>query len=43
MAARVAVSAIEFIVHPLVAEHGPVDTTRLENELVAMLTRYLRG
>ncbi|MFJ1902064.1 MULTISPECIES: TetR/AcrR family transcriptional regulator [unclassified Streptomyces] len=43
MAARVAVSAIEFIVHPLVAEPGPVDTTRLENELVAMLTRYLLG
>ncbi|NDZ78051.1 TetR/AcrR family transcriptional regulator [Streptomyces sp. SID10853] len=42
-AARVAVSAIEFIVHPLIAEPAPVDPTRLENELVAMLTRYLRG
>ncbi|MCX4729019.1 TetR/AcrR family transcriptional regulator [Streptomyces sp. NBC_01306] len=42
-AARLAVAAIEFIVHPLVAEPDPFDTTRLENELVAMVTRYLRG
>ncbi|MFJ3530745.1 hypothetical protein [Streptomyces sp. NPDC090132] len=33
----------QVIVHPLVAEPGPVDPTRLEYELVAMLTRCLRG
>ncbi|MFK4098510.1 hypothetical protein ACI2L1_00195 [Streptomyces sp. NPDC019531] len=35
------VSTAELLVHQLVAEPDPVDTARLENELVAMLTRYL--
>ena len=30
-------------IHQLVADHEPVDHRRLENELVAMLTRYVKG
>ncbi|WP_123972326.1 TetR/AcrR family transcriptional regulator [Streptomyces sp. Ag109_O5-1] len=41
VAARPFVSTAEFLVHQLIAEPNPVDITRLENELVAMLTRYL--
>ncbi|MEK8170827.1 TetR/AcrR family transcriptional regulator [Streptomyces sp. M19] len=40
-AARLVVSAIELLVHHLVADPEPIDVARLENELVAMLTRYL--
>lgn len=40
-AARLFVSTAELLVHQLVAEPDPIDTARLENELVAMLTRYL--
>ncbi|MBK0870029.1 TetR family transcriptional regulator [Saccharopolyspora sp. HNM0986] len=40
-AARLLVSTIEFVVHHLVAAPDPIDTARLEDELVAMLTRYL--
>ena len=42
-AARLVVSTIHFVIHPLVAAPEPVDPGRLENEIVAMLTRYLRG
>ncbi|MFI7102153.1 TetR/AcrR family transcriptional regulator [Streptomyces sp. NPDC050161] len=40
-AARLVVSTIELLVHQLVAPPAPVDVPRFENELVAMLTRYL--
>ncbi|GAB3572548.1 hypothetical protein GCM10027445_30240 [Amycolatopsis endophytica] len=42
-AAKLAVSTVELVVHQLVAAPEPIDTGRLENELVGMLTRYLRG
>ncbi|RZQ65957.1 TetR/AcrR family transcriptional regulator [Amycolatopsis suaedae] len=42
-ATRLVLSAMHFFVHPLVAEPEPVDPARLENEIVAMLTRYLKG
>lgn len=42
-AARLVVSTVELVVHQLVAAPDPVDVTRLENELVAMLTSYLTG
>ncbi|AQW55505.1 TetR/AcrR family transcriptional regulator [Streptomyces violaceusniger] len=41
VAARLIVSTIELVVHVLIAAPESIDTTRLENELVAMLTRYL--
>lgn len=41
-AARLVVSTVELTVHHLVAAPGSIDTTRLENELVAMITGYLR-
>ncbi|MGP3943791.1 MULTISPECIES: TetR/AcrR family transcriptional regulator [Streptomyces] len=41
VAARLIVSTIELVVHVLIAAPDSIDTTRLENELVAMLTRYL--
>ncbi|MDJ1134562.1 TetR/AcrR family transcriptional regulator [Streptomyces iconiensis] len=41
VAASLAVSTVELVVHQLIAEPDPIDVTRLENELVAMLTRYL--
>ncbi|GAA2358525.1 TetR/AcrR family transcriptional regulator [Saccharopolyspora halophila] len=40
-ASRLVVNTVELVVHRLIAEPDPVDATRLENELVAMLTRYL--
>ncbi|MEV0276362.1 TetR/AcrR family transcriptional regulator [Streptomyces sp. NPDC050610] len=40
-AARLVVTSVELLVHRLVAEPNPVDVDRFENELVAMLTRYL--
>ncbi len=40
-AARLAVISVELLVHRLVAEPDPIDVDRFENELVAMLTRYL--
>jgi AcrR family transcriptional regulator len=42
-AARLVVTTVELVIHQLVADHEPVDTGRLETELVAMLTRYARG
>jgi AcrR family transcriptional regulator len=42
-ASRLIVTTVELVVHQLVADHEPVDTGKLENELVAMLTRYVRG
>jgi AcrR family transcriptional regulator len=42
-AARMVVAAVESLVHRLVAAPVPVDTGRFEDELVAMLSRYLRG
>ncbi|WP_103347463.1 TetR/AcrR family transcriptional regulator [Amycolatopsis sp. CA-128772] len=42
-AARLIFTTIELVVHQLAAEHEPVDSRRLENEMVAMLTRYVRG
>ncbi|WP_217164336.1 TetR/AcrR family transcriptional regulator [Streptomyces sp. AC512_CC834] len=43
VAARLAVSTVELVVHQLIAEPDPIDIPRFENELVAMLVRYLRG
>jgi AcrR family transcriptional regulator len=40
-AARLVVSTVELVVHQLIAAPDPVDTNRFENELVAMITRYL--
>ncbi|TDD92954.1 TetR/AcrR family transcriptional regulator [Actinomadura darangshiensis] len=40
-AARLVVATIELVVHRLAAAPDPVDTRRFEDELVAMLTRYL--
>jgi AcrR family transcriptional regulator len=42
-AARLVASTVELTVHYLIAAPGSIDTTRLENELVAMITGYLRG
>jgi AcrR family transcriptional regulator len=42
-AARLIVTTAELVIHQLVADHEPVDTGRLEDEMVAMLTRYVRG
>jgi AcrR family transcriptional regulator len=42
-AARLVASTVELTVHQLVAAPGSIDTTRLENELVAMITGYLRA
>ena len=42
-AARLVVTTTELVVHQLVADREPVDTGKLENELVAMLTRYVKG
>lgn len=33
---------VELTVHQLVAAPGSIDTARLENELVAVITGYLR-
>ncbi|GAB2809964.1 TetR/AcrR family transcriptional regulator [Streptomyces daliensis] len=41
VAAQLVISAVGPAVHLLIAEPDPVDAVRLENELVAMLTRYL--
>ncbi|MFD7708499.1 TetR/AcrR family transcriptional regulator [Streptomyces sp. NPDC059785] len=41
VAARLVVSTVELAIHHLVAEPDPVDTTALEDEVVAMITRYL--
>jgi AcrR family transcriptional regulator len=41
-AARLVASIVDRTVHQLVAAPHSVDTTRLENELVAMITGYLR-
>ncbi|MFE7116741.1 TetR/AcrR family transcriptional regulator [Streptomyces sp. NPDC057654] len=40
-AARLVVTSVGLLVHQLVAEPNPIDVDRFENELVAMLTRYL--
>jgi AcrR family transcriptional regulator len=40
-AARLVVSTIELVVHQLIAAPDPIDLGRFENELVAMITRYL--
>jgi len=42
-AARLVVTTTELVIHQLVADREPVDVRRLENELVAMLTRYVKG
>lgn len=42
-AARLIVTTAELVIHQLVADHEPVDLGRLEVELVAMLTRYVKG
>ena len=41
VAARLVIATIEFVVHPLIAAPDPIDIPSFENELVAMLTRYL--
>lgn len=41
-AARLVAFTVELTVHQLIAAPGSIDTTRLENELVAMITGYLR-
>ncbi|MGW0580805.1 TetR/AcrR family transcriptional regulator [Streptomyces sp. NPDC002920] len=43
VAARLMVSTVELVVHHLIAEPDPIDVTRLENELVTMLTLYVTG
>ncbi|MEU6479831.1 TetR/AcrR family transcriptional regulator [Streptomyces sp. NPDC047017] len=43
VAARLVVSTVETVVHRVMAGPGQVDTARFEEELVAMLTRYLTG
>lgn len=43
IAARLVVSTIELLVHQLIAAPDPIDIPQFENELVAMLTRYLTG
>ncbi|GCD41697.1 TetR/AcrR family transcriptional regulator [Streptomyces paromomycinus] len=40
-ATRLAVSTIELVVHQLLAAPDPVDSARLEDELVTMITGYL--
>ncbi|MFI6497831.1 TetR/AcrR family transcriptional regulator [Nonomuraea typhae] len=40
-AARLTVSTVKLVVHQLTAAPDPIDIPRFENELVAMLTRYL--
>jgi AcrR family transcriptional regulator len=40
-AARLVVSTVELTVHRLIAAPDPIDASRLENELVAMVTGYL--
>ncbi|MGW4528093.1 TetR/AcrR family transcriptional regulator [Amycolatopsis sp. NPDC004378] len=42
-AARLIVTTVELVVHQLVADHEPVDFGKLENELVAMVTRYVKA
>ncbi|OKJ93040.1 TetR/AcrR family transcriptional regulator [Amycolatopsis sp. CB00013] len=42
-AARLVASTVELTVHQLIASPGSIDVTRLENELVAMITGYLRA
>ncbi|MCZ1006673.1 TetR/AcrR family transcriptional regulator [Streptomyces lydicus] len=42
-AARLVVSTVELTVHQLAAAPDPLAPARLENELVAMITRYLTG
>lgn len=42
-AARLIVTTVELVIHQLVADHEPVDAARLEDEMVAMLTRYVTG
>ncbi|MGV9850727.1 TetR/AcrR family transcriptional regulator [Streptomyces sp. NPDC003442] len=41
VAARLVVSTVELLVHQLIAAPDSIDTERLENELVAMITSYL--
>ncbi|WP_177164880.1 hypothetical protein [Streptomyces sp. 2112.3] len=43
IAARLVVSTVELLVHQLAAAPDPLDPARLENELIAMVTRYLTG
>ncbi|WP_328690907.1 TetR/AcrR family transcriptional regulator [Streptomyces caniferus] len=43
VAARLVVSTVELLVHQLIAAPDPLEPARLENELVAMVTRYLMG
>jgi AcrR family transcriptional regulator len=40
-AARLIVTTLELVVHKMIAAPDPVDLTSFENEMVAMLTRYL--
>jgi AcrR family transcriptional regulator len=42
-AAQLIVSAVEMVTHNLMAAPHAMDATVLENELVAMVSRYLRG
>ncbi|ADJ47726.1 TetR family transcriptional regulator [Amycolatopsis mediterranei S699] len=42
-AARLIFATVELAVHDLLAEPDPTDARRLEDEMVAMLTRYVRG
>lgn len=42
-AARLVIATVELAVHDLLAEPDPVDARRLEDEMVAMLTRYVTG
>jgi AcrR family transcriptional regulator len=41
-AARLVVTTVELVVHQLISAPDPIDVHRFEDELVAMLTRYLK-
>jgi hypothetical protein len=43
MAAELVVGTVEMNTHQLMASPHPVQVERLERELAAMITRYLRG
>ncbi|WP_424921244.1 TetR/AcrR family transcriptional regulator [Streptomyces sp. wa1] len=43
IAARLVTSTVETVVHRVMAGPGQIDIARFEDELVAMLTRYLSG
>jgi AcrR family transcriptional regulator len=43
LAARIVVATIESLVHRLITSPSPIDPQRLEDEIVVLLSSYLRG